>query len=45
MPYGYEKRGDKWVVVKKDDGKVMGTHDNEADAKKQIVAIHMNESK
>ena len=43
MPYAVHKRGDKYVVVKKDDGKVMGTHESLEKARAQIRAIYANE--
>jgi len=45
MPYALKKNGDKWQVVKKDDGHVMGTHDSKQKASNQIKAIYANEGK
>lgn len=45
MPYEIQKRGNKFVVVKKDDGQVMGSHDSDNEAKAQIAAIHISEAK
>jgi hypothetical protein len=42
MPYKIEKRGNKYVVVKKEGGKVMGTHDSEEKAKSQLKALYAN---
>ena len=36
------KRGDKWVVVQKGTGKVLSTHDSEADAISSFKAMMMN---
>jgi len=35
MPWKVAKRGTKWVVVKADTGKVVGTHDSKAEAVEQ----------
>lgn len=45
MPYAIRKRGNQWVLVKKSDGKVMGTHASEASAKRQMAAIHARKGK
>lgn len=42
MPWSVRKSGDKWVVVKQSDGSVVGTHNNEAKAKRQLVALNIN---
>ncbi|QNJ57645.1 hypothetical protein SEA_KEANU_39 [Streptomyces phage Keanu] len=49
MPYRKEKRGSKWVVVKikkASDGtestEVVGKHDTEEQAKKQLAALKIN---
>ena len=42
MPFAIRKQGNKFVVVKKEDGKVMGTHDSEEKAKKQLAALNIN---
>jgi len=39
-PWRIEKRGDKFVVVQADSGKVMGSHDSKEDAAKQVAALH-----
>jgi len=41
-PYRIVKRGKKWLVIKADDGKVMGTHPTKEDAMKQLAALHFN---
>ena len=43
MPYHIQHSGDKYEVVKDDDGKVVGTHDSEEGAKKQMAALHAND--
>lgn len=45
MPYKIERRGNTWLVVKKDDRKVMGTHPSKEKAQAQIKAIYANEKK
>jgi hypothetical protein len=49
MPYHVGKKGSYgcsgYPVVKDGTGDVMGCHDSEADAKKQIAAINISESK
>jgi len=42
MPWEIIKKGNKWLVVKKSDGKVVGTHDSKEKAKKQLAALHAN---
>lgn len=49
MPYRKEKRGSKWVIVKLKRGRdgtesteVVGRHDTEADANKQLAALKIN---
>lgn len=44
MPYDIKKQGNKYVVVKKDTGKVLGTHDSMQSAQRQIYAIRSNEA-
>lgn len=44
MPYDKRRRGGKVQVVKRDDQQVMGTHDSEAKADRQIAALHASES-
>ncbi len=43
MPYNVIKRGTKFVVQKQDGSKSFGTHDTEADAKKQLAALYASE--
>lgn len=45
MPYLVRKVGDKYAVVKKSDGKVIGTHPTAEKAMKQIIAIKYNEKR
>lgn len=45
MPYAVRKKGTKYQVVKKDDGKVLGTHPSKTSAQRQIRAIYANEGK
>lgn len=40
MPYRIEKRGNKWVVVNEDTGKVKGTHDSEEKARAQMRLLY-----
>ncbi len=42
MPYGIRKSGDKYKVVNKESGRVFGTHESEAKAKKQLAALYAN---
>lgn len=42
MPYIKQKRGDEWVVTKKDNDEVLGTHDSESKANKQLSALYAN---
>ncbi len=42
IPFNISKRGDKFVVIKSDTGKVMGTHDSSDKAKKQLAALNIN---
>lgn len=43
MPYEMMQRGDKFCVVKRGDGKVMGCHSTQSEAAAQMAAIHANE--
>lgn len=43
MPYKVVKSGDKYQVRKKDDNKIMGTHESRKKALNQIKAIYANE--
>jgi hypothetical protein len=49
MPYHIGPLGSNgckgYPVVKNDDGKVMGCHETEAQAKSQIAALYANEPK
>lgn len=42
MPFGKRKQGNKILVVNTETGDVKGTHDSEADADKQLAALHAN---
>ena len=42
MPYMLAKKGSSYVVVKKSDGKVMGTHATKEKAKAQMKALYAN---
>jgi len=44
MPYKAMKRGEKWVVIAKDTGKVVGTHDGQDKAEAQVKALYANVS-
>ena len=41
MPYAVEKRGDKWVTINTDTGKVKGTHDSKIKATRQMRLLYM----
>lgn len=44
MPYSVRKNSHgQWELVKKDSGRVMGTHDSAEKARKQMAAIYANE--
>lgn len=43
--YKITKRGDKWVVTDESGEKVLGEHENEEDAKKQLAAIEASKAK
>ena len=43
MPWHIVKSGAKFNVVKDTDGSVAGSHDTEAEAKKQLAALYANE--
>lgn len=45
MPYHIKKSGSKFVVEKADGSKQFGTHDTEADAKKQLAALNIAEKR
>lgn len=42
MPFGKRKQGNKFQVINTETGDVKGTHDTEADADKQLAALHAN---
>ncbi|MFG2618039.1 hypothetical protein ACGFXC_10465 [Streptomyces sp. NPDC048507] len=43
MPYRVVKRGEKWCVVKKDDGTTLACHDTQDLADAQIRAVMAHE--
>lgn len=45
MPYRIKKQGNKYAVIKQDDGKVMGVHVSEKKAKAQVRALYASERK
>jgi hypothetical protein len=45
MPYDIIKSGSKFIVQKADGSKRFGTHDSEADAKKQLAALNIAEQR
>jgi hypothetical protein len=44
MPYTVQKRGNKWVVINKETGKVKGTHDTKEKAIRQMRLLYGIES-
>lgn len=44
MPYSVEKRGDKWVTINTETGKVKGTHDSKKKAIRQMRLLYGIES-
>jgi len=42
MPYAIRKRGNKWVVVNKETGKVKGTHETREKALRHLRALYVN---
>lgn len=42
MPFGKRKQGNKFQVINTETGDVKGTHATEADADKQLAALHAN---
>lgn len=44
MPFGKRKRGNKIEVYNKDTGEAKGSHDSDADADKQLAALHANDA-
>lgn len=45
MPYRVQKRNNSYVVVKENDGKVMGTHPSRERALAQLRALYAKEEK
>lgn len=45
MPWHKVHTGGKWKVVKDADGKIVGTHDTEADANEQLAALYASEKR
>lgn len=45
MPYAVRKSGDKYQIIKKDTGKVVGTSDSKAKAQASIRARYAGENK
>jgi hypothetical protein len=44
MPYAIRKRGNKWVVINKETGKVKGTHSSREKAAAQMRLLYGIES-
>ncbi len=42
MPFAVRKRGNKWVVISKSSGRVLGTHKTKKKAIKQLRAVYAN---
>lgn len=42
MPFAIRKRGNKYVVVSKESGRVLGTHKTKKSAVRQLKAIYAN---
>ena len=42
MPFKVRKKGNKWVVVSKTSGRVLGTHSTKKSAVRQLRAIYAN---
>lgn len=42
MPWRIQKKGDKWLVVKEEDGKVVGTHPSREKALAHLRALYAN---
>ena len=40
-----KKMGDKWIVTDSSGKKVLGTHDSEKDANKQLAAIEISKAR
>lgn len=45
MPWRVQKKDGKYMVVKKDNGKIVGTHDTQKKAEAQVRALYANEDK
>ena len=44
MPYGKRRSGKKVLVVNTETGRVLGAHPSEADANRQLAALHMHKA-
>lgn len=42
MPYGIRKSGNKYQVINKETGRVLGTHPTKAKAVKQLKAVYVH---
>lgn len=42
MPWKVQKSGDKYKVVNKETGRVMGTHGSKEKAERQLSALYAN---
>lgn len=42
MPYDVNKRGNKYVVIKQENGEVVGEHDTRAEAEAHMKALYVN---
>ena len=42
MPWEVKRRDDKWLVVKQGTDEVVGTHDSETEANRQLAALNIN---
>lgn len=45
MPWKVMKKGEKFAVVGKEDGKIAGTHDTRQKAEAQVRALYAKEDK
>ena len=45
MPWRVQKKNGGFVVVKKDNGKIVGTHSSKRKAEAQVRALYAGESK
>lgn len=43
MPYTVRKKGTKWEIIRKTDGKVVGTSDSKKKAEASVRARYANE--